>query len=181
MPYYEGLIKRKFKGLVGSKYESIQKEYSEYMLTEEEMRPREIKTILLPLDFSVTTVSESIGELLSVYHDAAVTLIFITDAQVHDIIKASISAEAGAEFIRKKEEYGIRLLDDYEKSLTSHGISCKRRMTVGNRRQDILKMAPGFDLIALPKRYASNNPDSCDVSGDTIVLAQSLGQPTIIF
>ena len=181
MRYYEGLIKRKFKGLVGSKYDSLQKEYSEYMLTEDEMRPREIRTILLPLDFSVSSVTESIGELLSVYHNAAVTLIYITDEQVHDIIKASIRAEAGEEFIPNKEEYGTSLLDDYEDSFSSHNISCKRRMIVGNKRQDILKMAPNFDLIVLPKCYASNNPDACDVSADAIILAQSLGQPTIVF
>ena len=181
MRYYEDLIKRKFKGLVGSKYEMLQKEYREYMLTEEEMRPREIKTILIPLDFSVTSVPDCIGELLSVYDTAVVTLIYITDEQVHDIIRGFLSPEAGEEFIRTKEEYGTHLLDDYEKSLTAENISCKRRMTVGNKRQDILKIAPDFDLIAIPKCYASNNPEVCTVSGDAIILAQSLGQPTIVF
>jgi hypothetical protein len=181
MRYYEGLIKRKFKGLVGSKYETFQKEYREYMLTEEEMRPREIKKILLPLDFSVTSASKSVAELLSVYNNAVVTLIFITDAQVYDIIAASISDEAGMEYIRKKKDYGEDLLDEYENSFALHNISCKRRMIVGNKRQDVLKMAPDYDLIVLPKCYASNNPVSCTVSEDAIILAQSLGQSTIVF
>jgi|GEM_PF-349552 predicted metal-binding transcription factor (methanogenesis marker protein 9) len=181
MPYYEGVIKRKFKDLVGSKYEAIQKEYSEYILSEEELRPHEIKKVLLPLDFSVTEVSESICELLSVYENATVTLLFITDAQIHEIITDSLDKAAGDEFIRKKEEYGNRLLDDYEQCFTSRGIPCKRRMLLGNKRQDVLKRATDFDMIVLPKCYASNHPDSCDVSGDAILLAQSLPQPAIIF
>lgn len=181
MAYYEGIIKRKFKDLVGSKYEAIQKEYSEYILTEEEMRPHDIRKILLPLDFSVTEVSESLCNLLTAYEDATVTLIFITDAQIHEIICASLDKAAGDEFIRKKEEYGNRLLDDYEQCLTSRSIPCKRRMFLGNKRQDVLKLSTDFDMIVLPKCYASNHPDSCDVSGDAILLAQSLAQPAIIF
>ena len=181
MPYYKGLIKRKFKDLVGSKYEAIQKEYSEYILSEEEMRPHEIKKILLPLDFSVTEVSESLCELLSVYDNATVTLIYITDEQIHEIIRASLNDTAGEEFIRKKEEYGTRLLDDYEHCLTSRHIPCRRRMLLGNKHQDILKLAPDFDMVALPKCYASNHPDSCTVSADAILLAQSLAQPAIVF
>ena len=181
MPYYKALIKRKFKDLVGSKYEAIQKDYSEYILTEEEMRPHEIKKILLPLDFSVTEVSESICEMLSVYENATVTMIFITDEQIHEIIRASLDDDAAEDFIRKKEEYGVRLLDDYEHCLTLRNIPCRRRMILGNKQQDILKMAPDFDLIILPKCFASNHPDSCQVSGDAIILAQSLGQPAIIF
>ena len=181
MRYYQGLIKRKFKDLVGSKYEAIQREYSEYILTEEEMRPHEIKKILFPLDFSVTGVSESICELLSVYENATVTLIFITDAQIHEIIRESLDDEAGKEFIRKKEEYGIHLLDDYENCLASRGIPCSRRMLLGNKQQDILKLAPGFDLVVLPKCYASNHPDACEVSGEAIILAQTLSQPAIVF
>ena len=181
MRYYEGLIKRKFKDVVGSKYESIQKEYSDYILTEEEMRPHEVKTILLPLDFSVTEVSESICEILSVYENATVTLIFITDTQIHDIVSASLGNDAGDDFTRKKEEYGNHLLDDYEQCLNSRSIPCMRRMLMGKKQQDILKIAPDFDLVVLPKCYASNHPDSCAVSGDAILLAQSLTQPTIVF
>ncbi|WP_172673892.1 universal stress protein [Methanogenium cariaci] len=166
MRYYEGLIKRKFKDVVGSKYEAIQKEYSEYILTEEEMRPHEIKKILLPLDFSVTEVSESLCELLSTYENATVTLVFITDAQISEIIMASLDEEAGEEFIQKKEDYGTRLLDDYEHCLASRNIPCMRRMLLGNKQQDILKIASDFDMVALPKCYASNHPDSCAVSGD---------------
>jgi len=181
MTYYEGLIKRRFKDLISSKYEAIQKEYSEYILSEEEMRPHEIKKILLPLDFSVTEVSESICELLSVYENATVTLTFITDEQIHEIIRASLDDAAAEEFIRKKEDYGERLLDDYEHCLTSRNIPCRRRMILGNKQQDILKIAPDFDMVVLPKCFASNHPDSCEISGDAIILAQLLGQPTIIF
>ena len=181
MPYYQGLIKRKFKDVVGSKYEAIQKEYSEYILTEEEMRPHEIKKILLPLDYSVTEVSESICELLATYENASVTLIFITDARIEEIVRASLDNAAAREFVRKKEEYGTRLMDDYEHCLTSRGIPCQRRMLHGDKQQDILKLAPEFDMIALPKCYASNHPDSCTVSGDAVLLAQSLTQPAIVF
>lgn len=181
MPYYQGLIKRKFKDVVGSKYEAIQKEYSEYILTEEEMRPHEIKKILLPLDFSVTDVSESLCELLATYENASVTMIYITDEQIHEVIRASLDNAASEEFLRQKEEYGTRLLDDYEHCLTSRSIPCKRRMLLGNKQQDILKLAPDFDMVALPKCYASNHPDSCSVSGDAIFLAQSLTQPAIVF
>lgn len=181
MAYYQGLIKRKFKDVVGSKYETIQKEYSEYILTEEEMRPHEIKTILLPLDYSVTEVSESICELLSTYENATVTLIFITDARIAEIVRTSLDDAAAREFIQNKEEYGTRLMDDYEHSLTSRSIPCMRRMIHGDKQQDILKLAPEFDMIALPKCYASNHPDSCLVSGDAILLAQSLTQPAIVF
>ena len=181
MPYYEGIIKRKFKDLVGSKYEAIQKEYSEYILSEEELQPHDIKKVLLPLDFSVTEVSESICELLSVYENATVTLLYITDEQIHNIIIDSLDNAAGDEFYRKKEEYGIHLLDDYEHCFTSRNIPCKRRMVLGNKRQDVLKLATDFDMVVLPKCYASNHPNSCDVSGDAILLAQSLPPPAIIF
>ncbi|WAI01862.1 universal stress protein [Methanogenium organophilum] len=181
MAYYQGLIKRKFKDVVGSKYETIQKEYSEYILTEEEMRPHEIKTVLLPLDYSVTDVSESICELLSTYENATVTLIYVTDAHIAEIIRSSLDDAAADEFVRKKEEYGARLLDDYEHCLTSRSIRCKRRILHGDKQQDILKLAPEFDMVTLPKCYASNHPDSCSVSANAILLAQSLTQPAIVF
>ena len=136
---------------------------------------------MLPLDYSVTEVSESICEILSVYENATVTLIFITDAQIYEIIRDSLDKSAGDEFLRKKEEYGTRLLDDYEHCFTLRSIPCKRRMLLGNKRQDILKLASDFDIVVLPKCYASNQPDSCAVSGDAILLAQSLAQPAIIF
>lgn len=181
MAYYKGLINRKFKDVVGSKYETIQKEYSEFILTEEEMRPHDIRTILLPLDYSVTEVSESICELLATYENATVTLIYITDAHIAEIVRSSLDDDAAQEFIRKKEEYGTRLQDDYEHCLTSRGVRCMRRMIHGDKQQDILKLAPDFDMIALPKCYASNHPDACTVSSDAVLLAQSLTQPAIVF
>jgi len=58
MGYSSSLIQRKFKDIVGRRYESVLKEYSEFLLTEEEMLIPEVRSILIPLDLFVHDISD---------------------------------------------------------------------------------------------------------------------------
>jgi len=54
MGYSSSLIQRKFKDIVGRRYDSVLKDYSEFLLTDEEMLVPEVRSILVPLDLFVT-------------------------------------------------------------------------------------------------------------------------------
>jgi hypothetical protein len=97
MGYYSGLIQRKFKDVVGSRYETVQQEYREFLPTEEELLPREIKKILLPLDISVAGATDELCEIIGIY-GAEVSLLYITDAKIYAIIQNTLSHQAGEDF-----------------------------------------------------------------------------------
>ncbi len=180
MGYYSGLIKRKFKDVVGSRYETVQQEYHEFLPTEEELLPREIKKILFPLDISVRGVTDEICDLLGTF-EADVSLMYITDAKIYAIIQDALSPQAGEDFRMKKEEYGTSLMDRIETCLKPHGARVHRRMFLGDKIEDVVRATNDYDMIVIPKTYGSHDPASGEVSATSMVLAQSVRLPTVVY
>jgi uncharacterized protein YbcI len=110
MGYYSSLIQRKFKDLVGSRYEEIRTEYSDFLVSEEEMKVTPVTSVLIPVDFFVKELPEKLIDLLAAY-GARVHLVYIIDRQTEGIIGEMVGEERKMEFIRKKEDYGRDLLD----------------------------------------------------------------------
>ncbi|NYT04998.1 MAG: universal stress protein [Methanomicrobiales archaeon] len=181
MGYYTSLIQRKFKDVVGKRYESVLREYGEFLLSEEEMVVPEIHSILLPLDIFVKEIPPSLYEVLSAYEGARVSLVYITDAQVYSVISEVLSAGAGEEFMRKKEEYGHVLLNQVSGELAAAGIESTQRMFTGHKGEDIEKLASSHDLVALAKSYGSEKTEHYPISPLAIRIAQRLKKPTILF
>ena len=180
MAYYSGLIKRKFKDVVGSRYETVQQEYHEFLPTEEELLPREIKKILFPLDISVEGITTELCELIAVY-EADVSLMYVTDARIYAIIQDALNPQAGEDFRIKKEEYGAALMDRIESCLEPLGARVHRRMFLGDKIEDVIKATNDYDMIIIPKTYGSHDPTSKEVSPISMVLAQSVRLPTVVY
>jgi len=180
MGYYSGLIKRKFKDVVGSRYETVMQEYHEFLPTEEELLPREIKKILFPLDISVQGVTEELCELIGIY-DADVSLMYITDAKIFAIIQEALGPQAGEDFRMKKEEYGTDLMDRIEACLEPQGARVHRRMFLGDKIEDVVRATTDYDMIIIPQTYGSHDPASREVSATSMVLAQSVRLPTVVY
>ena len=85
MGYSSSLIQRKFKDIVGRRYEAVLKDYSEFLLTDEEMLVPEVRSILIPLDLFVHDITDEAIEVLSAYN-ATITLAYITDAGVIELL-----------------------------------------------------------------------------------------------
>jgi hypothetical protein len=180
MGYYSSLIQRKFKDVVGHRYESVLREYSEFLPTEEEMVVPEIRSILIPLDIFVKEIPRELVEVLSAY-DADVSLAYITDAQVYAIIEKTLDKGAGDEFLRKKEDYGQKLLDRISADLAAAGIAVHSRMFSGHKGEDVEKMAGSFDMVALSKSYGAERTEGFPVSPLALRITQHLKIPTIIY
>jgi nucleotide-binding universal stress UspA family protein len=180
MGYYSSLIKRKFKDLVGSKYDTVLKEYSEFLLTEEQMLAPEIHSILMPLDNFVRKVPPELYDVLSAF-DAEVTLVYITDSQTIAAIEEILEKEAGQEYLRKNEEYGRRLLNEISGQLKAAGLSSHIRIFAGQKGEDIEKMAEKFDLLVLSETYGAERTERYPVSPIALKISQHVRIPTIIF
>ncbi len=180
MGYSSSLIQRKFRDIVGRRYESVLKEYSEFLLTEEEVLVPEVRSILVPLDFFVHDITDEAIDVLSAY-DATISLAYITDAGVVELLERALNQSSTEEFRAKKEEYGRRLLDRTAAKLKEHGFSTQTRMFVGHKGDDVVQMAKNHDMVALCRRYADG--ESTDVSISPIVLriCQRVETPALIY
>ena len=85
MGYYSSLIQRKFRDLVGSRYESVRMEYSDFLATEEEMKIPPVNSILIPVDSFVENIPDVLIEVLKAY-EARIHLVYIIDLNVLDLI-----------------------------------------------------------------------------------------------
>jgi hypothetical protein len=168
MGYSSSLIQRKFKDIVGKRYNSVLKEYSEFLLTEEEMIVPEVRSILMPLDIFVQEIPDGLLEILSAY-DATVSLVYITDAKVMEILERTLNHASTEEFRRKKEEYGQKLLNTAIAKFEEHGLSTRTRIFVGHKGDDVIRMANDFDLVALSRRYGDGESTGRSVKTPAII------------
>ncbi len=180
MGYYSSLIHRKFKDMVGTRYEDVLREYGEFLLTEELMKVPEVHKILIPLDIFVKDIPENLYDVLSAY-DADITLVYITDSQVYSIIKETLSTELAEEFLKKKERYGHDLLDTFTGELQQIGFTVHQRLFSGHKGEDVEKMAGDFDLIALSKSYGSEQTEHYPVSPLAIRISQHVKKLTLLY
>jgi hypothetical protein len=180
MGYYSSLIQRKFKDMVGTRYQDVIREYSEFLLTEELMRVPEVRKILIPLDIFVKDIPDDLYEVLSAY-DAEITLAYITDSQVYSIIQETLTDELANEFLTKKERYGHELLDTLTKELQQLGFTVHQRLFTGHKGEDVEKMAVDFDLIALSKSYGSGPTEHYPISPLAIRISQHVKKLTMLY
>jgi len=180
MGYSSSLIQRKFKDIVGRRYEAVLKDYSEFLLTDEEMLVPEVRSILIPLDLFVHDITDEAIEVLSTYN-ATISLAYITDAGVIELLEQTLNHALTKEFRAKKEEEGQELLERTVTKLKAHGISTQTRMFVGHKGDDVVRIAKNHDMVALCRRYADG--ESTDVSVSPIVLriCQRVETPALIY
>lgn len=162
MGYYSSLINRKFKDVVGNRYEGIIKEYKEFLLTEEEV-VKDVKTILLPLDIFVKEIPNTLYELLSIY-GAEVTLVYIVDRDAIAMVKEILGEDSAKEYAEKKEKHGYKLIEKISAELGDRGISSKERLFAGHKLDNIETMSNDFDLVAISKSYGGGRGDENEIS-----------------
>lgn len=180
MGYSSSLIQRKFKDIVGKRYESVLKEYSEFLLTEEEVLIPEVRSILIPLDFFVHDITDEAIDVLSAY-DATISLAYITDAGVVDLLERALDRESTEEFWTKKEDYGRKLLERTAAKFEEHGFSTQTRMFVGHKGDDVVRMAKNHDMVALCRRYADGESTDASISPIVLRICQRVETPALIY
>jgi hypothetical protein len=180
MGYSSSLIQRKFKDIVGKRYDSVLKDYSEFLLTDEEMVVPEIRSILVPLDSFVHDIGDEAIDVFSAY-DATISLAYITDAGVINLLKQTLGHESAEEFRAKKEEYGQKLLERTAAKLEERGFSTQTRMFVGHIGDDVARMAKNHDMVALCRRYADGESTDDSVSPIVLRLCQRVQTPALIY
>jgi len=180
MGYYSSLIERKFKDVVGRRYEAVIREYGDFLLSEEKMQSHEIRQILLPLDICVREVPPELYEVLSTY-DAEIVVMYITDAQVYEIIKKTSSEEAGETFRIKKEDYGHALVEEISREFNSRGLSVQKRMFLGSKGEQVITSSSEFDLLALSKCFGDGSGQKGYSSPLAMHITQTVNIPTILY
>ena len=180
MGYSSSLIQRKFKDIVGRRYEAVLKDYSEFLLTDEEMLVPEVRSILIPLDLFVHDITDEAIEVLSAYN-ATITLAYITDAGVIELLEQALNHASTEEFRTKKEEYGRELLDRTMAKLNDHGFMVQTRMFVGHKGDDVVRMAKNHDMVALCRRYADGESTETSVSPIVLRICQRVETPALIY
>jgi nucleotide-binding universal stress UspA family protein len=181
MGYFTSLIQRKFKDVAGTRYDTVMKEYREFLLTEEERKVPEVRSILMPLDYFVKEVPSVLYDTLSSYEGATVSLVYIIDLEVIRIVEDSLNADTVAEFKRKREAYGEEILRKTTADLERAGLPVKSRMFSGSKFENIAEVAESHDLIAVSKKYAASLTEVAAVSPVTLRLAQTVAKPIIIY
>ncbi|WOF15480.1 hypothetical protein F1737_01675 [Methanoplanus sp. FWC-SCC4] len=179
MGYYSSLINRKFKDVVGSRYEDVLKEYREFLLTEEDV-VKEVKTVLMPLDIFVSGISEDLYKLFRLY-DAEVTLVYITDKDVVSIVSEILGEDAGGEYIRKKEDYGHRLLEKVSSELEMNEVRSKTKLFSGHKWDDIENLSEKYDMVAISKSYGGGRGDDNEISPVAQRLVQQMSTLTVLY
>jgi nucleotide-binding universal stress UspA family protein len=180
MGYSSSLIQRKFKDIVGKRYETVLKEYSEFLLTEEEVLVPEVHSILVPLDFFVHDIPDEAIDVLSAY-DATISLAYITDAGVVELLERALNQSSTEEFRARKEEYGRKLLARTEAKLKEHGFTIQTRMFVGHKGDDVVQMAKNHDMVALSRRYADGESTDASISPIVLRICQRVEIPALIY
>ena len=182
MGYSSEVIHRKFRDFVGNRYDAVLKDYQEFLITEEDLVLPEYASILVPMDLYASEISENVIRLLAAY-EVPVTLVYISDRYVHDVIKESLGEEAVEAYQKKKDDLGDSILKKAEQAFISAGASVKIRRFIGHKGQDVEKIvvSEDIDLIAVSKKYGMAQSEDYHLSPLVARLTQHLQIPTIIY
>ena len=180
MGYSSSLIQRKFKDIVGRRYESVLKDYSEFLLTDEEMLFPEVRSILVPLDLFVHDITDEAIDALSAYN-ATISLAYITDARVLELLEQALDHASKEEFRAKKEEYGRNLLERIAAKLKERGFATQTRMFVGHKGDDVVRMAKNHDMVAICRCYADGESTGTSISPIVLRICQRVETPALIY
>ncbi|MHC1626159.1 MAG: universal stress protein [Methanoculleaceae archaeon] len=180
MGYYASLIRRKFRGVVGSRYQTVMQEYRQFLPAEEEMVVQEIERILMPLDYYVRSIPEEYYEVLSAYR-GSVILVYIIDSRTLDIIRQTLGEDDAAEFRRNKEKYGEMLLREVSERISSLGLIPESRLFVGDKIDDVCRISQYADLLALSRNYGGFRNSLTTMAPITLTLCHEAGIPILLY
>ncbi|MBP2133192.1 hypothetical protein J2128_001113 [Methanomicrobium sp. W14] len=179
MGYYSSLINRKFRDVVGNRYEGVLKDYKEFILTDEDLL-KDVSTILLPLDIFVKDIPGELYDLFEIY-DAEVTLLYITDKDVVSIVDEILGEEVAADYVRKKENYGHSLMDKISSEMNHRNIRSKSRTSSGQKWDDVEILSKDFDLVAISKFYGGGRGDEHEISPVAQRLVQQIRTIAVLY
>lgn len=182
MGYSSNVIHRKFRDFVGSRYDAVLKDYQEFLITEEDLVIPEYASILVPMDIYASEISDNVVRLLAAY-EVPVTLVYISDRYVHDVIKESLGEAAVDAYQKKRDERGDEMLKKAEQAFMSAGVPVKIRRFIGHKGQDVEKIvaSEGIDIIAVSKKYGMAQSENYHLSPLVARLTQHLRIPAIIY
>lgn len=180
MGYYSSLIQRKFRDLVGSKYESVRMEYSDFLASEEEMKIPPVHSILIPVDSFVENIPDTLIEILRAY-EARIQLVYIIDSGILELIDEMVGEEMRSQYREKKEKYGLDVLKRFSAILEGSGLKVQTRLFSGSKIEDVVRMSEDHDLLALYRGYGSQVSDIQPLSPDVSQINHRVRHPVIIF
>ncbi|MBP1929232.1 hypothetical protein J2741_001779 [Methanolinea mesophila] len=179
MGYYSSLIQRKFKDLVGTRYEEVRLEYSDFLASEEEMKFSPIRTVLVPVDVLTTDIPGDLAELFLAY-GARVHLAYIMDAQVLSLLD-ELAGEEAEEFRKVKEAQGRDTLDRFTRFLEKKGIAVQTSLFSGSKTEDVIRLSHSHDIVALYRGFGAAASEMAPLSPVVSHLNRRVEQSVIIF
>lgn len=180
MGYYSSLIERKFRGRTKGSYEQIRKEYADFLMSEEEMRIREIRKVLIPIDYFVETLPPGLIWVLSTYQ-ADVHIAYIVDRDVLRLLEEIGGTGLREEYQVKKEAAGREKLSTFSRILGQVGIRVTTTLFIGSQIEDALRLAEGYDIVAVARGYGSGTTETVPASPASIQITQRAGCSVLIY
>jgi hypothetical protein len=179
MSYYTSLIQRKFKDLVGTRYEEVRHEYSDFIASEEEMKFSPVRTVLVPVDILTADIPEDLAEVFLAY-GAKIHLAYIMDSQVLSLLDELAGAES-EEFRRIKEAKGQEKLDEFTRFLEEKGIAVQTSLFSGSKTEDVIRLSHSHDLVAVSRGFGAVTSDAVPLSPVVSHINRRVERSVIIF
>jgi hypothetical protein len=180
MGYYTSLIQRKFKDLVGTRYEEVRQEYSDFIVSEEEMEFSPVRLVLLPLDILTGDLPPDMVEIFLAY-GARVHLVYIMDASVLSLLDELAGEESEAGFRKVKEKRGQELLDTLSRFLEEKGLAVQASLFSGSKIEDVIRLSHSHDLIAVSRGFGAATSEAVPLSPVVSQINRRVACPVIIF
>jgi nucleotide-binding universal stress UspA family protein len=180
MGYYTSLIQRKFKDLVGTRYEEVRQEYSDFLVSEEEMKFSPVRLVLVPIDILTGDLPLDLVEIFLAY-GARVHLAYIMDASVLSLLDEMVGKESEAGFRKVKEKLGQELLDTFSRFLEDKGLAVQTSLFSGSKIEDVIRLSHSHDLIAIYRGFGAATSDAAPLSPVVSQINRRVECPVIIF
>jgi hypothetical protein len=180
MSYYHSLIERKFRDVAGSRYDQILKEYRDFIPSEEELQVAPVKSILVLLDFFSGDLTGELPGLLSAWQ-APVTLLYLIDNQVVQVVSESLGLDSGARFLEREETRARELLDKNCALVERAGTFCRSLIRTGSKGDEAQAQAQSAELLVLGKQFGMTAGDNGDISPMVLRLQKAAPCPVIIY
>jgi len=180
MGYYSSLIQRKFRDLVGSRYESVRMEYSDFLASEEEMKIPSVNSILMPVDSFTEDIPDVLMEVLESY-EARIHMVYIIDSDVLDLIDEMVGEEVRSRYREKKENFGVEILKQLSGRLEGSGLRVQTQLFTGSKIEDVVRLSENHDLLAINQGYGSQVSNNQPLSPEVSQINHRVRQSIIIY
>jgi hypothetical protein len=180
MGYYSSLIQRKFKDLVGARYEEVRQEYSDFLVSEEEMKFSPVRTVLVPVDIFTGDLPIDLVEIFRAY-GARVHLAYILDAQMLLLLDELVGKESDAGFRKIKETKGQELLDKFSRFLEEKGLSVQTSLFSGSKIEDVIRLSHSHDLVAVYRGFGAATSEAAPLSPVVSQINRRVERSVIVF